>query len=135
MRTYSGLITNLRSNQIFVFGSNTQGKHGKGAALWALRNAGARYGIPKGLQGQSYAIITKDLTKSYLPNVERQIIRDQIVSMYDLASEALNYEFLIAYGEGPYLNGYTPHEMAKMFKHANMPDNIVFDENFAKLLI
>lgn len=37
-KTYSGMIQNLAPNQVFVFGSNTQGKHGKGAALTAKIN-------------------------------------------------------------------------------------------------
>ncbi len=48
------------NDAIFVFGSNLAGRHGKGAALAALRNHGAIYGQPVGLQGQSYAIPTKD---------------------------------------------------------------------------
>lgn len=33
----TGLIDKLESNQIFVFGSNEAGTHGKGAALQALK--------------------------------------------------------------------------------------------------
>src|SRR5208283_2768202 len=35
IKTYSGKITKLKPNQIIVVGTNTQGRHGKGAALWA----------------------------------------------------------------------------------------------------
>ena len=45
---------------IFVFGSNLAGRHGAGAALCALREHGAIYGQGVGLQGNSYAIPTKD---------------------------------------------------------------------------
>lgn len=45
---------------IFVFGSNLAGRHGKGSALEAVRNHGAVYGQGQGLQGNSYAIPTKD---------------------------------------------------------------------------
>lgn len=45
---------------IFVFGSNLAGRHGKGAALYARQKFGAIYGQGEGLQGQSYAIPTKD---------------------------------------------------------------------------
>ena len=48
-------------NDIFVFGSNTEGKHGGGAARVALNDYNAIYGQPRGLQGESYAIVTKDL--------------------------------------------------------------------------
>lgn len=45
---------------IFVFGSNLAGRHGKGAALHALKNYGAVYGVGEGLTGNAYAIPTKD---------------------------------------------------------------------------
>lgn len=45
---------------IFVFGSNTAGRHGKGAALDARLRHGAVYGQGRGRQGNSYAIPTKD---------------------------------------------------------------------------
>ena len=48
------------SNEIFVFGSNLAGRHGRGAALHASKNCGAIYGQGIGLQGLSYAIPTKD---------------------------------------------------------------------------
>lgn len=38
-------------NEIFVFGSNMAGRHGKGAALYARLNHGAVYGQGIGLQG------------------------------------------------------------------------------------
>lgn len=45
--------------EIFVFGSNRLGVHGKGAALDAKRQHGAIQGQGEGLQGRSYAIPTK----------------------------------------------------------------------------
>ena len=45
---------------IFVFGSNLAGRHGAGAALYARQYRGAIYGKGVGLQGNSYAIPTKD---------------------------------------------------------------------------
>jgi len=52
-------ITELPPNHIFVFGSNTVGHHGSGAALYAYRHFGASNGIGEGFSGQSYAIPTK----------------------------------------------------------------------------
>lgn len=48
-------------SEIFVFGSNREGRHGAGAARYALDHYGAIYGQAEGLQGSSYAIITKEL--------------------------------------------------------------------------
>lgn len=43
---------------IFVFGSNTLGRHGKGAALDAVKCHGAKEGVAEGLVGYSYALPT-----------------------------------------------------------------------------
>lgn len=48
------------SNMIFVFGSNLSGIHGAGAAHFAMQKMGAIYGQGQGLQGQSYALPTKE---------------------------------------------------------------------------
>ena len=37
-------ITSLKENEVFVFGSNYAGRHGKGAALFAVRKCGAKNG-------------------------------------------------------------------------------------------
>ena len=51
-------ITELRENEIFVFGSNLRGMHGSGAARVAMNRFGAVWGKGVGLQGRSYAIPT-----------------------------------------------------------------------------
>jgi hypothetical protein len=55
----------LLQNEIFVFGSNTEGRHGAGAAKTAMV-WGAEYGKNSGRQGQTYAIITKDLKTGFV---------------------------------------------------------------------
>ena len=134
MRTYKGDITYLKPNQIFVFGSNTQGRHGKGAALVAKEKFGAVYGQSKGLQGQSYAIITKDLTKFVHPSITKEQIIEQIEKLYQFALENKDKEFLVAYKVGKNLNSYSSQEMADMFSSKKIPENIVFEETFSKLL-
>ena len=52
------VITELKPNEIFVFGSNWAGRHGKGAALQAVK-WGAKYGVGLGLEGQTFALPTK----------------------------------------------------------------------------
>lgn len=66
---------------VFVFGSNLSGRHGKGAAKVALQHYGAQYGNGFGLQGKSYAIPTKDERLQTLPldrieNYIRNFIED-----------------------------------------------------------
>lgn len=50
------IITELKENEIFVFGSNSEGLHHGGAAKIALDKFGATYRQGNGLQGKSYAI-------------------------------------------------------------------------------
>ncbi len=135
MKTYKYPIEKLEPHQIFVFGSNTEGRHGKGAALWARKYAGAIYGKPEGLQGQSYAIVTKDLTKSTHPSIDMMQIIHQIGKLYLEAELNPEKEYLIAYSVRPNLNGYTVQQMAEMFSiHQEIPENIVFEEEFSKLI-
>jgi len=51
-------ITELKPDEVFVFGSNLAGSHGGGAAYVAWRKFGAVMGQGVGLQGQSYGIPT-----------------------------------------------------------------------------
>lgn len=135
--TYHGLshTLKLKANEIIVVGTNTQGRHGKGAALWARNNAGLQYGVAGGLMGQSYGIITKDLTKQVHPSVSIEFIVQQIRALYEWANNLSDKRFLIAYSNKPNLNGYTPEQMAKMFMSAGpIPDNIIFEDKFNELI-
>lgn len=132
---YTGKIESLKSNQVFVFGSNTQGRHGKGAALTARSKFGAIYGQAEGPQGQSYAIITKDLTKSTHPSRTPEQIKEQIHKLYEFARQNPDKQFLVAYsGIGQNLNAYSNEEMASMFASENIPSNIVFEKEFNNLV-
>ena len=51
-------ISELKENEIFVFGSNLAGAHGGGAARLAYNRFGAVWGEGVGLHGQTYAIPT-----------------------------------------------------------------------------
>jgi len=137
MKIYDGLILkrlDLPENGIFVFGANTEGRHSKGAALVAYREFDAEYGNPQGPQGDSYAIVTKDLRKRVHPSIPRVYIEIQIKDLYIYAQVNRDKEFYIAYGIGPNLNAYSPKEMAEMFSCAPIPDNIVFEHKFSHLL-
>jgi len=134
MKTYKGDITELKDNQIFVFGSNTEGRHGLGSALIAKEKFGAIQGQSEGLQGQSYAIITKDLTKKKHPSRTKEQIIEQIKKLYDFAKANPDKEFLVAYTISKNLNAYSFFDMAEMFSSMDIPDNILFNERFAVLV-
>lgn len=135
MKTYKGEITKLKPNQIFVFGSNLEGRHGRGSALVAKQRFGAIYGQAYGLQGQSYAIVTKDLTKKVHPSISSSYIIEQIKKLYEFAIKNTELEFIIIYsGTKINLNGYSNQEMADMFSEFEIPKNIIFEYEFSKLL-
>jgi hypothetical protein len=142
MKTFSGNIDNLPENGILVFGANTQGRHGKGVALIAAKTYGAIYGQAKGLQGKSYAIITKDLTKRKHPSIPDYHIISDIIDLYVIARNMPDNDFYIPYkAHTENLNAYTPQEMALMFYSAGellgegIPNNIVFEERFTILVM
>ena len=148
-KTYIGLITHLDPYQIFVFGSNPEGRHGGGTAKIALKKYGAINGQGHGLQGQSYGLVTKNLRKGFydpvtkithdkngLRSISKNQIIDNIKKLYKLARKMKNYEFLIAFtANGKNLNGYSSKEMAEMFYNAKpIPKNIIFENHFLELL-
>lgn len=108
---------------IFVFGSNTEGRHGRGAAGTARRNYGAIYGQAEGRQGNSYAIITKDLAKG-LRSIPLTAIAIQVAKFKDYAAKNIEDTFIVS-PIGCGLAGYTPEEIAPMFKdsppHVSLP--------------
>lgn len=146
MKTYTGLVTSLQPNQVFVFGSNPEGRHGAGAARVAANNYGAIMGVGRGHIGQSYGLVTKNLTPNYTEEPsgityvkagERSVSKLQmlvnIIHLYLYARKNPELEFMVAYTPAPNLNGYTPIEMADLFLTVPVPNNIVFNEELINL--
>jgi len=153
VKTYTGLIKELSPNQVFVFGSNLEGLHGKGAAgvafgkqqsvaeiskvkdgvkgKWAVKGVGE--GLQEGTEGKSYAFpsVVYPGKKRSRTNAE---ITESVKKFYDTARNNPNLEFLVAYSTKPGLAGYTPQELANFFSSQPIPSNVVFEEGFSKLL-
>jgi hypothetical protein len=116
---------------IFVFGSNRQGIHRKGAALTAKRSHGAIDGQPHGWQGNSFAIVTKELRKGKWPPVTLPEIAGGVESLFNFANLHPTWTFtLTPIGCG--LAGFTPEQIAPLFKDA--PKNILLPVEFASIL-
>ena len=101
---------------IFVFGSNLAGRHGKGAALYALQHHGAEYGTAIGRTGGAYAIPTKDARICTLPLAR---IAVYVTDFLDYARTHPELEFEVT-KIGCGLAGYREHEISPMFKGAPM---------------
>lgn len=114
---------------VFVFGSNLAGRHGKGAALWAVQHRGATYGIGEGRMGNSYALPTKDHRIRTLPleEIERRSVPNFLA--YARCHPELTFQ-LTPVGCG--LAGYTPAQIAPMFRWA--PDNVLMPAEFTAAL-
>lgn len=119
-------ITALESNDVFVFGSNLSGRHGKGAAKTAL-TWGAKWGQASGLQGRTYGIPTKNSSISKtLSIVEISRFVDEFILFAD---QNKHLRFLVT-EIGCGLAGLKPKEVAPMFKNAVDYENIYLPAKF-----
>lgn len=107
------------SNNVFVFGSNLAGRHGKGAAKFALDYCGAIRGYGSGIQGQSYAIPTKDELLRILPIDPIASFVRQFIHFAEQNQDKLFYVTRIGCG----LAGYQDINIAPMF--AKAPANCI----------
>jgi hypothetical protein len=104
---------------IFVFGSNLAGRHGKGAALAAMREHGAVYGVGEGRTGNAYAIPTKGRKLQVLPvaSIARSV---ETFLNYARAHPELTFQ-VTPIGTG--LAGYRHDQIAPLFR--GVPENCV----------
>ena len=119
-RVASDKISTLAPGEIFVFGSNMEGMHGGGAARYANKNFGAEWGVGEGLTGRTYALPTMEGKASMKQAVER---------FTSCAKEHPELTFLVtAIGCG--IAGYTPEEVAPLFKDAAQLENVYLPQLF-----
>lgn len=118
-------ITELKENEIFVFGSNLEGMHGGGAARIAYEKFGAIWGQGVGLQGQSYGIPTMhggvDVIKPYV---------DEFI---EFAKSHPEMTFLVT-RIGCGIAGFRDEEMATLFENAKELENICLPKSFHKYI-
>lgn len=108
---------------IFVFGSNREGRHGKGAALVARTRFGAKYGQPRGLQGSSYAICTKELRGSF-PPVTLDEVKREVATFLEFFHANPHSYYITRVGCG--LAGFKNHEIAPLFASLLLNENVVY---------
>lgn len=133
---------------------NPEGIHGVGGAKAALE-FGAQFGNGRGLQGSSYALVTKNLNAGFIEkstgityhkdgycSVSEEQIRININELYECAKQNQEKKFLITFQYESWpngspkksLNGYTSEEMFQMFVRSDIPSNIVFHDSYKKRL-
>ena len=130
MKEYNGIerpaftpdyITELKADEVFVFGSNLAGMHGGGAAYVAFRQFGAVMGCGVGLRGQSYAIPTMqggvETIKPYV---------DEFIAFAQAHPELTFYVTKIGCG----IAGFDEGEIAPLFADAHLVENIILPKNW-----
>ena len=123
-------ITSLKPNEIFVFGSNAEGVHGKGAALLAKEKFGAIQGKAEGLQGKSYGVITKKNWRVEKSSTLQEIGKG-IQNMLLFAKENPNKKFLVT-KLGSSLAGYSVKEIKNLFEKLKniIPNNVILPKDY-----
>lgn len=118
-------ISELRADEVFVFGSNLAGMHGGGAAWVAFRKFGAEMGVGVGLSGQSYAIPTMqggvETIKPYV---------DEFIAFAKEHPEHFFYVTRIGCG----IAGFRDKQIAPLFAEAIDVPNICLPETFVDYL-
>ncbi len=129
MRYTPEIVTKLKDNEIFVYGSNQYARHGAGSARAALE-FGAKYNeAPIGLLGQTYGIITKSFNDV---SVTLDFISSQVETLYFFARLRPDLTFLVT-KIGTNLAGFSIDQIAFVFKSMpSKPDNIVLPIEFSK---
>ncbi len=119
-------ITKLNTNEIFVFGSNLSGRHGKGAAKQAL-TWGAKWGQASGLQGRTYGIPSKNASITRTLSVKE--IKPFVDDFIQFAKENVDLIFLVT-EIGCGLANLTRKEVAPLFEEAIYIENIHLPKRF-----
>lgn len=126
-------ITELKPNEIFVFGSNLAGSHAGGAAKQAYEQFGAEWGIGEGLTGQCYAFPTLDEEMQPLSGDDLIKARHKLYSTCRALPEKTF--FLTKVGCG--LAGFSEHYMKGTFApfivdtlRTRRPANLIFPKGW-----
>ena len=119
------MISALKENEIFVFGSNLGGMHGGGAARAAYNRFGAVWGQGVGLQGQSYAIPTMqggvETIKPYV---------DEFIEFAQTHPELKFFVTRIGCG----IAGFRDEQIAPLFATAIDKENIILPKEFVEAI-
>lgn len=118
-------LSELKTDEVFVFGSNLQGRHGGGAARVALNRFGAVWGKGVGLQGQSYAIPTM---QGGVATIKPYV--------YDFMNFARQHRDMFFYVTriGCGIAGFKDEDIAPLFAEAQYEANICLPESFVAVI-
>lgn len=153
---YQGDITKMTGSNIFVYGANPEFRNGSGTALLARQFGAPPFGAGRGIVGNTYGLITKNLVpgtveagtgivykKAGFRSLTPAQIRENIRELYACAAARPELTFFIVYKADRWpngqlkkgLNGYHAKEMWSFFTHEQeVPPNIRFHNSFRTFL-
>ena len=120
------IITELKENEVFVFGSKPDGNHKSGAAKIAVEKFGARQGLGEGFCGQSYAI---PVHKYHTHKMDKAV--KSFVGYAKTHSDKAFYVLPVGCGSA----GIDVRVVSEMFSKAMDYDNIYLPRQFVNSLI
>lgn len=130
-------VTELKDDEIFVFGSNTQGLHGGGAARVAHEKFSARWGLGEGRSGRCYAIPTVNFHGDHSAKNKRPVglreIESSVHKFIRFTKRQSKSIFLVT-EIGCGIAGYKVEQIAPMFANAITCSNIYLPERFWEIL-
>jgi hypothetical protein len=145
MNTTPEKIVNLAADEIFVFGSNKDGRHGKGAAKQALY-WGAKMGIGEGISGHTYAIPTRQWAFGRVSTIgvpyfdgECSLVTLSLNEITEYVDRFISYaaanrfKFLVT-EIGCNNAGYQPKDIAPLFCRVKLLDNVFLPKSFWSFL-
>ena len=157
MKSYSEYITDLKDDEVWVFGSNTLGFHGAGSAGYASFGVfgnrwrefdyankpdgwkgkwnvkGVSEGFQEGTQGKSYAIINV-VRPGLKRSIPKKQLKENISKFYRFTESNPNLKFYVAQDAKEGYNGYSVNEMIQMWSVEYPPKNVYFYEPFCVLM-
>lgn len=119
------VITSLKGDEIFVFGSTLRGAHRGGAAKLAVEKFGAVMGQGKGLQGQSYAIPSMLKTVSQMQPYVTEFIK--------FARHNNQWKFYVT-KIGCGRAGFNEKDVAPLFADALELGNVYLPKSFVEII-
>lgn len=129
MRYTPGNITELADGEIFVFGSNLEGVHGKGAAKLAKMRFGAKNGQGEGFMGRSYGIPTRYILRKKFQTLGLREIDEYVMNFVEFAESRPDLTFLVT-EIGCGLAGHNIEDIALIFLGTALPSNIILPKAF-----
>lgn len=126
-------ITKLKPDEIFVFGSNLSGIHGKGAAKLAVDKFGAKRGQWFGQVGQTFAIPTRGKWIASKKTFEPMDLGAMGERVYDFLNHAKCHpEFIFLVTKVGCGNaGFSTQQMGRLFAlFGSIPGNVSLPKEF-----